>query len=43
MACHLVDVIGLDAAGAALLDRLLFFGQKFQLQGLDDGLGNFIL
>ncbi len=40
---HQVQVVGLQVGRAALLDRLLFFRQQLQLQGLDDCLRNLVL
>src|SRR5262245_11294415 len=43
LACHQVIVVGLDAFGAATLDRLPFAGEEFELQRCDDGLRNLVL
>ena len=37
------ELIGFGARGAAVLDRLLLFGQQLELQRLDDRLGDLVL
>ena len=43
LAGHQIEVVGLDAVGAAPLDGLLLFRQQLELQGLDDGLADLVL